>query len=95
MFHSKYSCPLIIRLFSLCDASSDFDLILCSPESLPEWLRDYPVTIIQFLFFLYHNVAELTSVLMSAEVLTALAQTLFPLSHSQTSTPAEEVSYWL
>lgn len=65
-----------------------------SPESLPEWLRDYPVTIIQFLFFLYHNLAELMPVLMSGEVLGALAGTLFPKSalHSQASTPAEDVT---
>lgn len=64
-----------------------------SPDSLPEWLRDYPVTIIQFLFFLYHNMGDIMPVLMSAEVLSALAGTLFPrpVIPSQASTPADEV----
>lgn len=36
--------------------------------------------------------AELMPVLMSAEVLNALAQTLFPPPRSQVSTPADDVS---
>ncbi|XP_067008592.2 WD repeat and FYVE domain-containing protein 3 [Anabrus simplex] len=67
-----------------------------SPDSLPEWLRDYPVTIIQFLFFLYHNVADFMPVFMGGEVLGALAGTLFPRqagseASSGCSTPNEEV----
>ncbi|XP_047001362.1 WD repeat and FYVE domain-containing protein 3 [Schistocerca americana] len=67
-----------------------------SPDSLPEWLRDYPVTIIQFLFFLYHNMADFTPVCMTGEVLGALAGTLFPRqagseAGSAASTPGDEV----
>lgn len=68
-----------------------------SPEVLPAWLNDYPVTIIQFLFFLYRNFTDFMQVFMSAEVLGALAGTLFPkpVSSSQdssgASTPADEV----
>lgn len=68
-----------------------------SPDSLPEWLNDYPVTIIQFLFFLYHNFTDFMQVFMSAEVLGALAGTLFPKSPSTSqdssgaSSPADEV----
>ena len=67
-----------------------------SPDTLPEWLHDYPVTIIQFIFFLYHNLTDFMQVFMSAEVLGGLAGTLFPkpLSCSQdssgASTPADE-----
>ncbi|KAH0568814.1 WD repeat and FYVE domain-containing protein 3 [Cotesia glomerata] len=67
-----------------------------NPDNLPEWLTEYPVTIIQFLFFLYHNFTDFMQVFMSAEVLGALAGTLFPkpLSGSQdssgASTPADE-----
>lgn len=69
---------------------------ISSPDSLPEWLRDYPVTIIQFLFFLYHNVADFMPVFMSGEVLNALAGTLFPRqasseASSEASTPGDEV----
>ncbi|XP_051170147.1 WD repeat and FYVE domain-containing protein 3 [Leptopilina boulardi] len=67
-----------------------------SPDTLPDWLNDYPVTIIQFLFFLYHNLTDFMQVFMSAEVLGGLAATLFPkaMSCSQessgASTPADE-----
>ncbi|XP_012287062.1 WD repeat and FYVE domain-containing protein 3 isoform X1 [Orussus abietinus] len=65
------------------------------PENLPEWLTDYPVTIIQFLFFLYHNFTDFMHVFMSAEVLGALAGTLFPKpgncqDSSGASTPSDE-----
>ena len=66
-----------------------------SPDSLPEWLRDYPVTIIQFLFFLYHNMADFMPVFMGGDVLGALAGTLFPRqpgseTGSGSSTPSDE-----
>ncbi|XP_063226772.1 WD repeat and FYVE domain-containing protein 3 isoform X2 [Bacillus rossius redtenbacheri] len=63
-----------------------------SPESLPEWLRDYPVTIIQFLFFLYHNMIDFMPIFMSGEVLGPLAGTLFPRqANSRSSTPGDDV----
>jgi hypothetical protein len=64
---------------------------------LPDWLNDYPVTIIQFLFFLYHNFTDFMQLFMSAEVLGALAGTLFQKSNgssldsSGASTPGDEV----
>lgn len=66
-----------------------------SPDSLPEWLRAYPVTIIQFLFFLYHNMADFVPVFMGGDVLGALAGTLFPRqpgseTGSGSSTPSDE-----
>ena len=27
-----------------------------NPDKLPDWLKEYPVTLTQFLFYLYHNV---------------------------------------
>lgn len=67
-----------------------------SPDSLPQWLCDYPVTIIQFLFFLYQNMLDFKPVFMSGEVLTALAGTLFPRgpgseTSSCASSPVDEV----
>lgn len=73
------------------------NLFFNSPEVLPAWLNDYPVTIIQFLFFLYRNFTDFMQVFMSAEVLGALAGTLFPKPASSSqdssgaSTPADEV----
>ncbi|XP_014604234.1 PREDICTED: WD repeat and FYVE domain-containing protein 3 isoform X1 [Polistes canadensis] len=67
-----------------------------NPELLPVWLTEYPVTIIQFLFFLYHNFTDFMQVFMSADVLGALAGTLFPKPPSSSqdssgaSTPADE-----
>ncbi|XP_071507653.1 WD repeat and FYVE domain-containing protein 3-like [Diadema antillarum] len=47
------------------------------------WLQEYPVTLVQFLLFLYHNVAEFKPVCMSAPFLSGLASTLFPYPASQ------------
>ncbi|KAF6208270.1 hypothetical protein GE061_016724 [Apolygus lucorum] len=50
----------------------------------------YAVNIVQFLFLVYHSNPHLMPVFMSQEVLTALANTLFPAS-SEPPTPADEV----
>ena len=50
-----------------------------NPDKLPDWLKEYPVTLTQFLFYLYHNVHDFMPVFMSANVLTTLAGTLFPV----------------
>ena len=47
-------------------------------EQLPQWLKEYPVTLTQFFFYLYHNVNDFMPVFMTTDVLTALAGTLFP-----------------
>ncbi|XP_044743172.1 WD repeat and FYVE domain-containing protein 3 isoform X2 [Chrysoperla carnea] len=67
------------------------------PNTLPSWLSDHPVSIIQVLFSLYHNLPDFMPIFMSAEVLTALASTLFPFQSlsesaesSGASTPAAE-----
>ena len=59
-----------------------------SPEMLPEWLQEYPVTLTQFLFYLYHNVADFMPVFMRCDVLTALAATLFPTTTSASTSPS-------
>jgi len=68
-----------------------------SNDSLPQWLWDYPVTIIQFSFFLYQNINDFKPVFMSGEVLSALAGTLFPRgpgseASSTAGSPVDEVS---
>ena len=42
-------------------------------------VQEYPVTLTQFLFYLYHNVHEFMPVFMGPNVLTALAGTMFPM----------------
>jgi len=43
------------------------------------WIKDYPVTVMQFLLYLYHNhAADFAPLCMSSEFLSALAATLFP-----------------
>ena len=54
--------------------------------SLPEWMKEYPVTITQFLFYLYHNLADLMPAFMTSDVLTGLAGTLFPNIDSKSGT---------
>ncbi|XP_073985786.1 WD repeat and FYVE domain containing 3 bchs [Rhodnius prolixus] len=50
----------------------------------------YAVNIIQFLFLVYHSNPHLMPIFMGQEVLTALANTLFPAT-SEPPTPADEV----
>lgn len=59
-----------------------------------EWLKNHPVTIIQVIFSLYHNLTDFTPVLMLGEVISALVAILFPPgsdseSDSAASTPSE------
>ncbi|KAM7167770.1 WD repeat and FYVE domain-containing protein 3 isoform 1-T6 [Macrochelys suwanniensis] len=49
-------------------------------EEEGSWLREYPVTLMQFFRYLYHNVPDLTSMWMSPEFLCALAATVFPFN---------------
>ena len=53
--------------------------------------QEYPVTLTQFLFYLYHNVHDFMPVFMGSNVLTALAGTLFPLvaAPSPPTSPAD------
>lgn len=44
------------------------------------WLREYPVTLIQFLLFLYRNIASFSIVCCSSEFLEKLVAVLFPKS---------------
>ncbi|CAH0558995.1 unnamed protein product [Brassicogethes aeneus] len=47
-------------------------------NTLPNWLHNHTISIVQVLFQLYHNMPEIMPIFMSAEVLTALASVLFP-----------------
>ncbi|KAJ7327170.1 hypothetical protein JRQ81_016929 [Phrynocephalus forsythii] len=49
-------------------------------EEEGSWLREYPVTLMQFFRYLYHNVPDLASMWMSPEFLCALAATVFPFN---------------
>ncbi|CAH1711493.1 unnamed protein product [Chironomus riparius] len=62
-----------------------------------EWLKNHPVTIIQVIFSLYHNLPDFMPVLMLGEVISALVAILFPLetdqdSESNASTPEGDVT---
>ena len=48
-----------------------------------EWLQQHPVTIVQVLFSLYHNLPDFMPVIMSAEVINSLAAVLFPIKEEQ------------
>ena len=49
------------------------------------WLQEYPVTLVQFLLYLYHNVSEFKPVCMSPPFLCGLASTLFPYPSNSNS----------
>ncbi|CAH1794598.1 unnamed protein product [Owenia fusiformis] len=72
--------------------------MLNQPESLEgegTWLHEYPITLMQFLLFLYHNQADFIPLCMSEEFLCGLVATLFPyrlssVSSSEVSSPVDE-----
>ncbi|XP_068245244.1 WD repeat and FYVE domain-containing protein 3 isoform X2 [Palaemon carinicauda] len=96
-------CPeaaiaLLAMVRALLNQEEKGDLgIRCNPQNtkeLPDWLQSYPVTLIQFLRFLYQQNGDFLPVFLSGDVLAALASTLFPYTgssepHSLTS-PEEE-----
>lgn len=43
-----------------------------------EWLKNHPVTIIQVMFSLYHNMPDFMSVIMQGDVISSLVAVLFP-----------------
>uniref|UniRef100_A0A8C9S430 WD repeat and FYVE domain containing 3 n=1 Tax=Scleropages formosus TaxID=113540 RepID=A0A8C9S430_SCLFO len=49
-------------------------------EEEGSWLREYPVTLMQFFRYLYHNVPDLMHMWISPEFLCALAATVFPFN---------------
>ncbi|XP_063865461.1 WD repeat and FYVE domain-containing protein 3-like isoform X1 [Scylla paramamosain] len=51
-------------------------------KELPDWLQSYPITLIQFLRFLYQQNGDFLPVFLSGDVLAALASTLFPYATS-------------
>lgn len=62
-----------------------------------EWLRNHPVTIIQVIFSLYHNLTDFMPVLMLGEVISSLVSILFPPgnesdSESNATTPEGEIT---
>lgn len=48
-------------------------------DSKLDWLVSHPVTIIQVLFSMYHNLPDFMSVMMMADVIGSLTATLFPV----------------
>ena len=66
-----------------------------------EWLKNHPVTIIQVIFSLYHNLPDFMPVLMLGDVICALTAILFPPNsidfiesepNSEASTPEDSIS---
>lgn len=49
-------------------------------EEEGSWLREYPVTLMQFFRYLYHNVSDLSPMWHSPEFLCALAAAVFPFN---------------
>lgn len=50
-----------------------------------DWLVSHPVTIIQVLFSMYHNLPDFMSVMMTADVISALTAVLFPIVQKETN----------
>lgn len=58
-------------------------------DDLIEWLLLHPVTIVQVLFSLYHNLPDFMPVVMSADVIQSLTAVLFPLQRDETTGDSE------
>lgn len=71
-------CVLLSMVRTLVHSKNDTD-----------WLQSHPVTIIQVLFSLYHNMPEFMPVVMSGEVLNALTSVLFPFTTVEVSVDSE------
>ncbi|KAG1679752.1 WD repeat and FYVE domain-containing protein 3 [Nymphon striatum] len=59
-------------------------------------VKEYPVTLIQFLLFLYHNTKDFMPLCMTSDTLCSLASTLFPYKvssqiNSEIASPVEEI----
>lgn len=57
------------------------------------WARDYAMTLMQFLLFLYHNQPDFQPLCMSGEFLCALSATLYPYpspGDSQLASPVDD-----
>lgn len=48
-----------------------------------DWLVSHPVTIIQVLFSMYHNLPDFMSIMMMGDVISALISVLFPVVHKE------------
>ena len=66
-------------------------------EDEPEtsYVREYPITPIQFILYLYHNQPDFVPICMTSDFLTALSATLFPYqcsseANSEVATPQED-----
>lgn len=60
--------------------------IVHSNDLTVDWLESHPVTIVQVLFSLYHNLPDFMSVLMLGDVVSALTSVLFPINKKDGST---------
>ncbi|XP_033108223.1 WD repeat and FYVE domain-containing protein 3-like isoform X3 [Anneissia japonica] len=56
-------------------------------EDERSWLMEYPVILVQFLLFLYHNLTDFKPVCTSADFLCGLASCLFPYQPHTEQTP--------
>ncbi|XP_024908512.1 WD repeat and FYVE domain-containing protein 3-like [Cynoglossus semilaevis] len=54
--------------------------LLWQSEEKGSWVREYPLTLMQFFRYLYHNVADLGSMWHSPDFLCALAASVFPFN---------------
>lgn len=54
-----------------------------------EWLKNHPVTIIQVMFSLYHNMPDFMTVVMLGDVINALVAVLFPMKNKEEGNGSE------
>ncbi|KAK2725772.1 hypothetical protein QYM36_000305, partial [Artemia franciscana] len=77
-------CPeAMICLLGMVRTMMNNDGYRGNGEAIPSWLQDYPITLIQFFFYLYHNSPDALPVFLGGELISALVATVIPLSGSE------------
>ena len=66
--------------------------VVSGHSAVAEWMKEYPITITQFLFYLYHNLADFMPAFMTPDVLTAVAATLFPITDENSTMTSPDKS---
>jgi len=76
-----YASVNVFNYWKFLNADLSLLLLYFQPwEDEPEtsYIREYPITPIQFILYLYHNQPDFVPICMTSDFLTALSATLFP-----------------
>ncbi|XP_053688917.1 WD repeat and FYVE domain-containing protein 3 isoform X2 [Sabethes cyaneus] len=76
---------------AVCIMLSIIRKIVHTPDNA-EWLNSHPITLIQVLFSLYHNLPDFMAIVMSPDVIHSLIGVIFPYPITSTESEASSIS---